>query len=323
MTTPAQATPPAAGKRLPWTALPGDLRHEVERSLGGRVVAATTQPGGFSPGVAARLLLSTGRRAFVKAVNDINPESPRIHRAEAKVAALLPPSTPAPRLLGCIESADWVVLLLEDIEGSVPAQPWRPAELSRVLDAMAGLAEALTPSPINAMPAAQRFRHLGRGWRLLAEAADSGRDTLEGLHPWARARLAELVAVEEAWPRAGAGATLAHGDIRADNILLTPDRVVFVDWPWACLAARWFDLVAMLPSVAMQGGPLPEDVLATHALGQGADPDAVTSVVAALAGMFTYLARQPDPPGLPTLRAFQAAQASVALGWLKVRTKLP
>jgi hypothetical protein len=36
--------------------------------LGSRVVSAVTQPGGFSPGAAARLVLADGRRAFAKAV---------------------------------------------------------------------------------------------------------------------------------------------------------------------------------------------------------------------------------------------------------------
>ena len=115
------------------------------------------------------------------------------------------------------------------------------------------------------------------------------------------------------------GDSLAHGDVRADNILLTPDRVVFVDWPWACLAPPWFDLVAMLPNVAVNGGPAAEEVWSGHALAAAADQDAVTAVVASLAGMFAYLGRQPDPPGLPTLRAFQQAHGIAAMDWLKMR----
>ncbi len=57
------------------------------------------------------------------------------------------------------------------------------------------------------------------------------------------------------WPAAAARTALAHTDIRADNILLTQDRVVFVDWPWAFIAAPWFDLLTMLPSVLAFGGP--------------------------------------------------------------------
>ncbi|MEV0623247.1 hypothetical protein AB0I81_58725 [Nonomuraea sp. NPDC050404] len=86
-----------------------------------------------------------------------------------------------------------------------------------------------------------------------------------------------------------------------------------VDWPWACRGAAWYDRVAMLPSVGMQGGPSPQELFT--------DPDpAVTVVVAAIAGYFAWQCRQPDPPGLPTVRAFQRAQGVVALDWLKLRT---
>ena len=71
------AFPPAEGTRLPWEALPGEVRDAIERELGSRVVRAVTQPGGFSPGVAARLELEDGGRVFVKAVGpEPNPDSP-------------------------------------------------------------------------------------------------------------------------------------------------------------------------------------------------------------------------------------------------------
>ena len=288
--------------------------------LGGRVQAATTQPGGFSPGIAARVIVENGRRAFVKAVGDINPDAPRLHRAEALIAAALPPGTPAPRLLGCVDADGWVILAFEDVDGELPAQPWRDDELMRVLAATTDLARRLTPAPIDVPPAATRYHTLGQGWQLLGNDTASSADDLAGVDPWVREHLTDLVGLEHGWEDAVNGATLAHGDVRADNILLTPDRVVFVDWPWACLAPPWFDLIAMLPSVTMNGGPSPEDVLAMHSTA-GADPDAVTTVVAALAGTWTYLGRRPDPPGLPTLRAFQQAQAAVALRWLRQRIR--
>ena len=116
------------------------------------------------------------------------------------------------------------------------------------------------------------------------------------------------------------GDTLHHFDIRADNILLSPERVWFVDWPGACVGAPWVDVVFFVPSVAMQGGPPPEDVIARHPACQAANPDAMTAVIAALAGFFTYGSLQPAPPGLPTLRAFQAAQGREAREWLARRT---
>ena len=56
--TPArQVVPPATGQRVAWADVPDWLRDEVAAGLGGTVVEAVTQPGGFSPGVAVRLRL--------------------------------------------------------------------------------------------------------------------------------------------------------------------------------------------------------------------------------------------------------------------------
>jgi aminoglycoside phosphotransferase (APT) family kinase protein len=309
--------PPARGVRLPWTAVPERLQHEVERLLGARVVAAASQAGGFSPGVAARLRLDSGERAFVKALGPApSPGSREFHRREARIAAALPAAVPAPRLLAALDEDGWVLLLFEHIDGRLPAQPWVASELARVLDATAHLASVLTPSPIDAPGVGEFHRDLFQGWRRLA--SDPG--DLAWLDPWARRHRANLAVLEADWEVAAQGRTLAHGDLRADNILLTADRVLFVDWPGACLAASWWDLVGMLPSVQMQGGPPPEDVFDRHPAARGADPDAVTAVVAAFAGYFLHSSAQPAPPGLPTLRAFQAAQGEAALAWLRVRT---
>ncbi|MCW2869981.1 aminoglycoside phosphotransferase family protein [Actinacidiphila oryziradicis] len=315
--------PPAAGVRMLWAAVPADVRAKAEARLGAPVVEAANQSGGFSPGVAARLRLADGRRAFVKAVSPAqNPESPGIYRDEVWISSALPPTAPAPRLLASFDEDGWVVLLFEDVEGRMPQEPWVPAELDRVLHALAELAESLTPTPVAAPPVAARLEESFRGWRRLVAARNGGADDLTGLDPWAVLRLDRLADLESGWPEALAGTTLTHCDLRADNLLLTPDgRVVVVDWPWACVAAPWFDLLGMLPSVAMRGGPDPEEVFTAHPVSKGADPAHVTCALAALTGMFLDGARQPPPPGLPTLRAFQQAQGDAALAWLKHRLR--
>lgn len=286
------------------------------------MIEAVTQPLGFSPGAAARLRLEGGQRAFVKAVGpEPNPDSPDIHRAEARIAAALPESTPAPRLLGSFDQDGWVILLFEDIAGDMPAQPWVPDELGRVLAALADLAETLTPAPVDAPVAAERLDAQFRGWRDLDAAWRRDGDDLTGLDPWAGRHLAALAELEAGWSVAVEGDALVHSDLRADNILLTGDRVVVVDWPWACVAAPWFDLLGFLPSVRMQGGPPPETIFDAHPVAADADAGAVTAVLAALTGYFVWQSRLPAPPGLPTVRAFQAAQGEVALAWLRKRTR--
>lgn len=307
--------PPATGLRHHWADLPDTVRGAVQDILGAPVVEARSQSGGFSPGVAARVRLADGGRAFVKAVSaEVNPDSPDQHRAEARNTAALPPHAPVPKLLGTYDDGTCVALVLEDIDGRQPRVPWDRAELDRVLAAVGDLSRTLTPAPVDAPPAASGKTTSFTGWRTLYAAGDTTR-----LHPWAAHRLGALAELESGWAGPASGDTLAHGDLRADNILLTEDRVVFVDWPHALRAAPWFDLLTMLPCVAAQGGPDPEAVFTSHPLGRDADPAGVTAVLAALAGYFVAHSLHPDPPGLPTLRAFQAAQGAAALDWLRRR----
>jgi len=320
--------------RVPWQDLPASVRNWVAGSLGSAVIAAASQPGGFSPGAACRLRLADGRRAFVKAVSaSANPESPVMHRREGEVAAALPPQVPAPALLGQYDDGEWVALLFAEVDGVPPAEPWQLPQLVQVLDAIAEMHRICTPSPIETVPAvAEYLAEDLRGWRKLAAGGQAGperdgharpglrSDLLARLDSWSVRHLDRLAELESRWEDAAAGPTLLHSDLRADNMLITDDGVVFVDWPHACTGASWFDVVPFAPSVAMQGGPDPEWVFGRARSADGADPDAVTAVVAAVAGYFTRQALLPAPPGLPTVRAFQAAQGEPARAWLRRRT---
>ena len=293
----------------------------MEVRLGSAVTQSVTQPGGFSPGVAARLRLADGRRVFLKAISSHpNADSPAMHRREARIAAALPASVPTPGLLWSYDDGDWVALVFEDIEGWTPATPWRPEELGRVLRALTLLVDSLTPSPIAVETIAERLHEPLQGWRTLESAARTKRDDLSGVPGWARRNLERLALAESEWEAASAGATLLHFDLRADNIVLTADRVLVVDWPHAALGAGWMELLQILPSIAMQGGPKPWEIFDSHPLGRGAPEREVTAVLAALAGYFTRQSRLPAPPGLPTLRAFQRDQGIPAVEWLMRRT---
>ena len=185
---------------------------------------------------------------------------------------------------------------------------------------MEQLGRTLTPSPVAAPPVAESLTDAFDGWRHLLDGEVG--DVTGRLDPWTVAHLGELARLAAPWAESASGDTLAHADLRADNMLLTDDGgVVFVDWPHAVRAARWFDLLVMLPCVRAQGGPDPEELFARHPLAEGADPSGVTATLAGLAGFFVEHSLRPPPPGLPTLRAFQRAQGDAALAWLRKRWK--
>ncbi len=319
---PDDRPPPAAGVRLGWDDLPEPIRAGIAERLGGDVTDVQSQPGGFSPGLAALIETSGGRRAFVKAAGpEPNLTSAEFHRREAVVAAALPADAPTSRLRWSWDTgADgWVVLAFDAIDGRSPEIPWKPDELGLVLAGLDRLSALLTPSPVPAdiVGGIEGWGGLAGGW--WRRAALFRPDGLDG---WSVRHAAALAELERAAPDAATGETLLHLDLRADNMLLTADGVRFVDWPHARLGAAWVDLAFLAPSVAMQGGPAPDALMGRLAGARAPDDAALTAVVAAIAGFFTIQAVAPPPPGLPTLRAFQAAQGAVARAWLSQRTGL-
>ena len=285
--------PPAEGIRVSWDAVPESVRAGIGRICGAPVVRASSQPGGFSPGVAARLLCADGTRWFVKAVSaEANPVTPAMHRREAQILRALDPliaagQLPVPRLRGALESDPWTALILDDVDGRHPRLPWHADDLAEVLAAVDRLTEALTPAPIDAETVTQRFAEDFTGWRTLAAAPDSRID------PWSRAHLDQLAELERTWPDHACGDTLLHADLRADNVLLTGDRVMIVDWPHACRGAAFLDLVFLAPSVAMQGGPPPSELVAMTTAGRAASRESLASAVCAVAGYFTRRSLRP------------------------------
>lgn len=308
----------ASGARIGWSDLPTRVRSAVESIVGGgAVVHAVSQPGGFSPGSADRIRTADGRRAFVKAVSPAqNPRSPELHRREARVAAALPPAVPAPRLLGHYDDGEWVALVLADVEGRHPRTPWLATELDAALATLDDLARRSTPlPPLDVPTAAEHLAFDFGGWARIA--ANPPPD----LDPWIGQRLGPLCRLADHGLAALTGDTLVHTDIRADNLLLGPDgTLTVVDWPWACRGPAWLDTLLLLVNVRLYGGHDTQALLTSVSATRRLDPEVVTGVLAGLTGFFADGARQPPPPGLPTLRAFQRAQAEALLSWLQERT---
>ena len=311
MTSP---TGPAAGVHLPWAEVPEAVQAWAARVGGGAPDGARDMAGGFSPGATTVLDCPRGS-IFVKAVGAaLNPESPELHRREAVVSASLPSTPEFPRLLDVYDDGDWVALAFVAIDGRPPAHPWDPRELQDAVRALESVHAALTPNPVAGVePAADRLDRLFGGWAELA-AMDPAPT---GLEEWSLRNLGRLAGLESTWPDAVAGPTLLHCDVRSDNLLVTRSGVVVVDWPHACVGAPVLDLVAWAPSVVLEGGPAPEELLALHGPASAVDLDVVATLAAAFSGFLVRHSLRPSPPGLPTLRSFQGDQGAVALAWLR------
>ena len=294
---------------MAWADLPGHVRTIVEARAGAAVVAARDQRGGFSPGVAARLLIADGRRLFVKAMGPAGtPVTAAMHRGEARTLAALPPGVPAPRLLWSHDEGGWIVLGIEDVEGHSPSTPWRREDLDKVVATLAAMAD--TPAPADFPGVVEEAGAAFTGWRDLAANPPSD------LGPWERRHLDRLTALEVSWADHAGGDRLLHLDLRADNLIIDEDgEVHIVDWAHACAGAPWVDLVFLLTDVGHSFDYL-DEVLASA----GAPAEGVDAVLCAYAGMLAEHCRRPPPRDLPTIREFQRAYARCATQWLARRT---
>ena len=289
---------------MPYEKTPDAVRAWVERVLGGTVVSAVTQQGGFSPGGAARLVTTAGRRAFVKAVGpELNPDTPTLFRREIDAMQAISGLPPAPLLYDVYDDGEWVALLLEDIDGYLPPHPWDPYDAARVLDALAELTSELQPSPWPDAPiaAVRSEAFLSRWDNVIADGT--------AVPDWVAGREQEFADLARTGLKALAkGSGLAHWDLRADNILLTDNRVVFIDWAHAALAPPWADQVIL--QADMRGSVQLPDL---------PDEDGTTGLIAAFAGGLWWGSTQPAPPGLPTIRPWQRDYALTFLSWLRER----
>lgn len=300
--------------KIDWQDAPRHVRSAVETLVGVSVTDAVTMPGGFNPGVAALLTFDDGATAFVKAVGeDLSAAAAQMHRREAEVVRALASFDEVADLLGQFDDQGWVTLVFRQVPGHHPTLPWQREQLRQVLDAHAALTERLTPSPVQTVALAKADDEFDCWQQHLAERPRLLRDLGLG---WAVDHLDQILELQSGWREAIAGETLLHGDLRADQILLDDRQVVFVDWPHACTGAAWADVVMMIPSIALQGGPPPEDVIALSPQANPANRDELMAFAAATAGGLLWYSTKPPPPGLPTVRQFQQAQGRVLLDWI-------
>ena len=295
--------------------MPDGVRAAIDAIAGSPVVVAINLDGGFSPGPAARCTLADGRVVFVKAAGtELNAVSPEMHRREGQVLAGLHDDVPAPQLIGVFDDGDWVALVIEWIDGAMPVAPLSRSDVDRLL----GLVERL--SYVDGGHALQSCSDAHPGlfghWQQLID------QPIGGLDAWSCRHFERLAELEVGVADAIDGDRLVHLDFRSDNVIFAtagPEHDVVVDWPGASVGAAWVDLVGLLPALELDGGPRPEEVFEHHPVGRAADPDSVSAFVASIAGYFTRMSLMPPPPGLPTVRLFQAAQGRVARRWIAHR----
>lgn len=255
--------------------------------------------GGYTPALRLRVHLDDGSTVFAKvAANEVTEEMMRLEVAAYERLGRQP-------FLPRVVAAGDGVLVLEDLSHGRWPPPWEDGEVERVLAAL----EVVAATSVHGLPRLHdslgSLLPLWRGMDLDAVAGlGVDREWLEGARP--RLADAAMAAVLD-------GDDLVHVDVRSDNLCLLPDRVVLVDWNNAATGNAAFDPVAWAPSLHLEGGPAPWELL----------PDADVGLVAVLTGYFAERAPLPPIPDAPRVRPFQLAQLRVCLPWVSRLLELP
>ncbi|WP_278259394.1 hypothetical protein [Nocardioides convexus] len=294
-------------RRVQWAHLPPRVRAAIERRLGGTVASAQSQDGGFTPGFASVLTLEDGSRHFVKAASGTAQRAFAASYRDEAVQARGPPGRrtdpagccgPTTSRTGSCSPPSTSRRAPRTALG--PTTTW-PSPRSLTLTTAA----ALTPAPTGATSAAEEFA----SWPGLWDVID---------HP----RAAEIGALAAACTEVVTGDTLAHTDVRDDNILIVADgageRALLCDWNWPVRGPAWLDSLLLL--VGPRGDGLDVEAhLAAHPLLSGVPSEEIDVVLALVLGYFTASAAQRVPPTSPYLRAAQAWQRDVIDDWLAER----
>lgn len=297
--------PRAAGRRRDLHDLPASVRAWLDDALGSPVVSATTRLGGFSSGVAARVVGADGRRAFVKAVgDDVNPDTPNLFRHETTVLSVLPETPYRAALRASYDDGSWVALLLDDVEGGHPDLD-DDRDMAAVREVLVRQAAELTPDPV-ALPGPDLAASATRWHRRVARALDEDPSHFPAWFVSERdALLVRLAALPERLPPE----SWIHLDVRDDNLLVRPDgSAVVVDWGMSRSGPSWVDQV-LLAAHRVDRADFDDLVvdLEVHgaSVARGAAlQDDVTDLVLALGASLAALRDRPVP-GLPEIDEFR------------------
>jgi len=269
------------------------------------VAAALRIDRGYTPAGRWRVTFADGSTAFAKV--GTTPLTAEWLRAERRIYASIEAEF-LPRFLGFQDHPEAPLLLLEDLSTAVWPPPWRPGDLERLLEALPRV--AATRPARDVLADLERDRGRFAGWlnveRNPAPFLSLGLCSAE----WLSMALPTLLLAQDLATLTGAD--LVHGDLRSDNLCFLPGRVVLVDWNGARRGNASFDLASLAPSLRLEAGPLPEELLP----GESTLPAMICGYFAANAGL-------PGVPDAPHVRHIQLRQLRIALHWAARSLGLP
>src|SRR5579875_484130 len=115
----------------------------------------------------------------------------------------------------------------------------------------------------------------------------------------------------------------AHLFLSRDDSILSSKLLYLFDWPSIMIGRPELDMVAFAQSVAVEGGPPPEQVMAWYGERLPLNSNAVACALAWWLTFFADRAWRPEIPGLPRLRRFQRQQLAMLASWAARQWSFP
>jgi hypothetical protein len=272
----------------------------LERLLGSTVIDKQPVHRGYTPVRRDIVSLANGRTAFVKTA--VDERTAGWIRREIHAYHHLPVPH-VPQLLGFDSKGEQPLLVLEDLRHAHWPPPWSREDIELVLEAKAALASM----PFDGLESVTTFQpEFGRWWHHVA--ADPEPFLQLGLvsKEWLEQHIDTLLQEADKAALEIEGEALLHFDLRSDNLCLLDGRAILIDWNCACLGNPQLDLASWMPSLAAEGGALPEEIL----------PGWVAGGIL-IAGYFASQAGLPIIPNAPFVREVQQSQLREALPWIQ------
>jgi len=279
------------------------LISRIGRLLGHSIHACTPIAGGYTP--ATRLRCHTPAGSFFAKAGS-TPLTAAWLRREIHVYQRV--SGPfMPEVLAWEEHETEPLLILEDLSAHQWPPPWSERRVEQVLEQLHTL--HATPAPL-LESFAEVHGDTPPGWQEVAAEPEAFLSLGLATPAWLETALPLLLEYERRCETAGDN--LTHWDLRSDNMCLTERGVRFIDWNNACRSNPSLDLGFWLPSLAYEGGPLPDRIL----------PDR-PEVAAFVSGFFAARAGLPQIPDAPRVRQVQRQQLETVLPWAARALGLP
>ncbi len=211
-----------------------DVSASQDRNLAERVAHCLGQPltawqpvaGGYTAATRVLVTCADGTSVFVKCATD-DLTATWLRTEYCIYSQVQAPFLPI--MLAWDDEGAFPFLVLEDLSRALWQTPWTMARVTQVLDTLRQVATTTPPAGLTRL---EERRQALAGWVHIVK--DPQPFLRLGLcsATWLAHAIDTLIAAEAAAQLVGDD--LVHLDVRSDNLCFVDDRVVLVDWNWAC-----------------------------------------------------------------------------------------